>query len=96
MPWYAVAGPPTGRRQAKALTELAHLAAGRTDLLARYAGQSLAWHDSHPDDPVPEITAQLCIAAGADMNLIDRWHQEGLSRRAISTRPNRQTAYHDK
>ena len=38
--WYAGGGPPTGQRQAAALAELAHITGGRTDLLARYAGQA--------------------------------------------------------
>ena len=40
--WYAVGGPTTGRRQAAALAELAHITGGRTELLARYAGERLA------------------------------------------------------
>lgn len=82
--WYAAAGPPTAQRQAAAIAELAHVTGGRTDLLARHAGQSLAWHDSGPDHAVHERAAQLCITAGADMDLIERWYREirshGLSR----------------
>ena len=74
--WYAVAGPATAQRQAAALAELAHITAGRTDLLARYAGQSLAGHDTGPGNAVHERAAQLCITAGADMDLIDRWSRE--------------------
>jgi hypothetical protein len=79
--WYAVAGPPTGLRQAAALAELAHITGGRTDLLARYAGQSLARHDAALDKAVHEPAAQLCILAGADMDLIERWRREGRPRR---------------
>jgi hypothetical protein len=39
--WYATGGPPTAQRQAAALAELAEITAGRTELLARYAGQYL-------------------------------------------------------
>jgi hypothetical protein len=74
--WYATAGPATAQRRATALTTLAQIAAGRTDLLARYAGQSLAWHDIRPDDPSHETTVQLCITAGADMSLIEQWHRQ--------------------
>ena len=81
--WYATAGPPTAQRRATALTTLAQIAANRTDLLARYAGQSLAWHDTRPDDPAHETAAQLCITAGADMNLIEQWHGQN-SRRSAS------------
>ena len=68
------ARPPRNARQAAALAELAHITAGRTDLLARYAGQSLASYDATaPDATTRERAAQLCIIAGADMSLIDRW-----------------------
>jgi hypothetical protein len=82
--WYAAGGPLTAQRQAAALAELAHITAGRTDLLARYAGQGLASEDSGPDAAVHERAAQLCITAGADMSLIDRWYRE--SRRPSATR----------
>jgi hypothetical protein len=71
--WYAVGGSPTAQRQAAAFAELAEITAGRTDLLARYAGQALAQHDTGPDAAMHERAAQLCIMAGADMSLIDRW-----------------------
>lgn len=74
--WYATGGPPTAQRQAVALAELAHITAGRTDLLARYAGLSLALHDIKPEDSVHLSAAQLCITAGADMNLIEGWRRE--------------------
>jgi hypothetical protein len=75
--WYAADGPPTAQREAAALAELAHITAGRTDLLAQYAGQSLAPHDTRPDAAMRERAAKLCIMAGADMSLIDRWRREG-------------------
>ena len=68
--------PRTAQRQAAALAELAHITAGRTDLLARYAGQSLSLHDIKPEDSVHLSAAQLCITAGADMDLIERWRHE--------------------
>jgi len=71
--WYAGGDPPTAQREAVALAELAHITAGRTDLLARYAGQSLARHDTGPESTAHERAAQLCITAGADMSLIERW-----------------------
>ena len=74
--WYATAGPATAQRRATALTTLAQIAADRTDLLARHAGQSLAWHDTRPDDPAHETAAQLCIEAGADTALIEQWHHQ--------------------
>jgi hypothetical protein len=82
--WYA-GGPPSSQRQSTALTELAHLAAERPDLLARYAGQTLASHDTGPDAPACERAVHLCITAGADMTLIDHWSHE--SRPRGTTRP---------
>jgi hypothetical protein len=79
--WYAAGGPPTAQRQAAALAELAHITAGRTDLLARYAGQSLAGHRG-PDATVHERAIQLCITAGADMSLIERCSRDRLPHRA--------------
>lgn len=73
--WYA-GGPPSGRREAAALAELAHIAAGRTDLLALHAGQVLAQRDTGSSVMANERVVQLCITAGADMNLIDRWSHE--------------------
>lgn len=67
---------PTAQRQAATLAELAHITAGRTDLLAQYAGQSLARHDTGPEAAAHERAAQLCITAGADMSLIDHWSRE--------------------
>jgi hypothetical protein len=81
--WFAVDGPPTAQRQAAALAELAQITAGRTDLLAQYAGQSLAVHDTGPGAAAYERAVQLCITAGADMSLIDRWiRQSGYHRAA--------------
>jgi hypothetical protein len=90
--WYAAGGPPTAQRQAAALAELAQITAGRTDLLARYAGQSLARHDTGPEAAVRERAAQLCITAGADMSLIERWSRESRPHRATRTsqRPHQQ------
>jgi len=81
--WYAVDGPPTAQRQAAALAELAQIAAGRTDLLARFAGQSLAWHDAGSEAAAGERAVQLCITAGADMNLIESWSRENRSHHAV-------------
>jgi hypothetical protein len=74
--WYAVQGPPSGRRQATALTELAYLADGRMELLARYAGETLARYGDGPDADACGRAVQLCITAGADMSLIERWSRE--------------------
>jgi hypothetical protein len=83
--WWYASGAPTARRQATALTALADLAADRTDLLARYAGQHLAQHGAGPEAAACERAVQLCITAGADMSLIERWSRESLSRRMART-----------
>jgi hypothetical protein len=80
--WYAVGGPPTAQRQAAALAELAEITGGRTELLARYAGKTLARHDTGPGAAAYERAAQLCIAAGADMRLIENWSRESRPHRA--------------
>lgn len=85
--WYAAGGPPTAQREAAALAELAYITGGRTDVLARYAGQRLAWHDTGPVDSVRERAAQLCITAGADMGLIERWRRQGRPRSVTRSRP---------
>jgi hypothetical protein len=82
--WYAD-GPATARRQATALTTLADLVTGRTDLLARYASQHLARHGTGPDAAACERAVQLCITAGADMSLIEHWSRESQPRRAART-----------
>ena len=87
--WYAAGCPPTAQRQAAALAELAHITGGRTDLLARYADQSLASQDIGTGYSVHERAAQLCITAGADMSLIDRWSRES-RRNATRTDRHRQ------
>lgn len=75
---YAAGTRPVARRPRNARPppslSFAHIAAGRTDLLARYAGQRLALHDDIvPDASMRERAVQLRITAGADMcYLIDR------------------------
>jgi len=89
--WYATCGPPAGQRQAAALTELAHITAGRTRLLAQYAGQVLAQPNPGPNPAARDRAVQLCITAGADMGLIDRWSRESrpdASPAARSQRPS--------
>jgi len=61
------------------------ITAGRTDLPARHAGQSVARHDTGSDAAVHERAARLCIMAGADMSLVDRWSRETRADRAIRT-----------
>lgn len=79
---HARGGPLTPARQATALAELAEVADGRVDLLAEYAGLAMSTDEDDPGAPVCRRIAQLCIMAGADMALIDRWIEEGRCRGA--------------
>jgi hypothetical protein len=73
----------TGAEEAEALAELAEVADGRVDLLARQAGLAVGLHEHDLDAPVYLQIAQLCIKAGADTALIARWIEEG-QRRAVA------------
>lgn len=85
--WFADGGPPSAQRQAAALAELAHLTKGRTELLARFAGQSLVGQRDDTVAAARDRAVQLCITAGADMSLIERWSRE--SRRQAPRRDRR-------
>ena len=63
----------TGPERAAALVELAELAVGRGDLLARCAGLGVGIHEGDVDEDRYLRAAQLCIEAGADTSLIPRW-----------------------
>ena len=58
---------------AAAVTELRQAAAGRTDLLAECAGTALGFGEGGQDAAQYRQIAELCIAAGADQKLIERW-----------------------
>lgn len=77
---YATASRLTGPERAAALTELAELAAGRSDLLARCAGLGVGIHEGDLDEDRYLRAAQLCIEAGADTSLIPRWIDIGRQR----------------
>lgn len=70
----------TGPARERAIVELAELAQGRSDLLARYAGVIVGLHEGEPDESGCLRAAQLCIDAGADTALIPRWIAEGRRR----------------
>ena len=74
----------TGAEEAAALTELAEVADGRIDLLARHAGLAVGFHDHDSDAPIYLQIALLCIKAGADTALIPRWIEEGRRRAAAA------------
>jgi hypothetical protein len=59
-----------------AVTELADIAAGRTDLLARCAGLAAGAHAGDPDEALYHRAAQLCIDAGADKSQIPHWTRQ--------------------
>ena len=60
----------TRAAKADALAELAELAAGRRDLLARCPGLGVGIHEGDLDEDRHLRTAQLCIEAGADTSPI--------------------------
>jgi len=59
-----------------AVTELADIAAGRTDLLAQCAGLAAGAHAGQPDEALYLRAAQLCIDAGADQSQIPHWTRQ--------------------
>jgi len=67
----------TGRGRAAAVAELAELAAGRGDLLAKCAGIGLGIHEGDLDEDRYIRAAQICIEAGADTTLIPHWLDVG-------------------
>ena len=72
----------TAEQEAAAVTELAQAAAGRADLLAECAGTALGFGEGGPDAARYRQIAELCIAAGADQALIERWIDVGRERAA--------------
>ena len=75
----------TAEEEAVAVRELAEAAAGRADLLAERAGTALGFGEDRPDAARYRQIAELCIAAGADQALIERWIQVGRERAAATT-----------
>jgi hypothetical protein len=80
--------PLTEAEHHAAVTELADIAAGRSDLLAQCAGIAAGCHDGALDEARYLQVAQLCVDAGADASQIPRWTQEG-HRRAAAARASR-------
>ena len=75
-----IRGPLTAEARAAAVAELTELAAGRSDLLARFAGMEVGLHEGDLDEERRLLAAQLCIEAGADTTQIPRWIDEGRRR----------------
>jgi hypothetical protein len=78
--------------RARAVASLAELAAGRSDLLARYAGLAVGVHEGGLDEERYLRAAQLCIDAGADTSLIPRWI--GIGRSRATSQANARRARH--
>jgi hypothetical protein len=74
----------TAAEEAAAVTELTEAAAGRADLLAERAGTALGFGEDRPDAARYQQIAELCIAAGADQALIERWIKVGRDRAATA------------
>ena len=71
-----------GQAKAVAIAELAEAADGRADLLAKCAGLALGYGERQPEAAHYQRMAELCIAAGADKTLIQRWIDVGRQRAA--------------
>ena len=79
----------TAEEEAAAIAELAQAAAGRADLLAECAGTALGFGEGGQDAARYRQIAELCIAAGADQALIERWVAVGRERAAgAAARPH--------
>jgi hypothetical protein len=63
----------TAGDEAAAIAELAQAAAGRADLLAERAGTALGFSEGGLEPTRNRRIAELCIAAGADATLMERW-----------------------
>ena len=74
----------TADEEAVAVAELAEAAAGRADLLAERAGTALGFGEGRPDAGRYRQIAELCVAAGADPALIERWIKVGRERAATA------------
>ena len=74
----------TAEEEAAAIAEIRQAAAGRADLLAERARTALGYADAGCDAVRCRQIAKLCIAAGADQALIERWVMAGRERAAPS------------
>jgi hypothetical protein len=74
----------TAQQEAAAIADLRQAAAGRADLLGEHAGVALGFGESRHDAARYRQIARLCIAAGADKALVDRWTKIARQRAAIT------------
>jgi len=72
----------TADEEVSAIAELTEAAGGRADLLAERAGTALGFGEGRSDAARYRQIAELCIAAGADQALIERWIKVGRERAA--------------
>ena len=79
--------PLTEAEEAAALAELGALAGGRADLLAEVAGIFEGTSEGELDEPLLRCAARLCRKAGADLEAIPAWIEEGRRRAANARRP---------
>ena len=77
----------TGGEEAAAVAELQALAVGRADLLAEVAGILEGASEGELDEPLARCAAGLCRKAGADLEAIPAWIEEGRQRRAAARMP---------
>jgi hypothetical protein len=77
----------TGAEEAAAVAALRELAAGRADLLAEVAGILEGASEGELDEPLGRQAADLCRKAGADLEAIPAWIEEGRRRRAAASMP---------
>ena len=75
----------TEDEEAAAVAALRELAAGRGDLLAYVAGILEGATEGELDEPLARLAAGLCRAAGADLDAIQAWVEEGRRRRAAAS-----------
>jgi hypothetical protein len=77
----------TEAERAAAVGELRELAAGRADLLAEVAGIFEGTSEGELDEVFARSAARLCRLAGADLEAIPAWIEEGRRRRASARLP---------
>jgi hypothetical protein len=77
----------TAEEEAAAVAELRALAGGRADLLAEVAGILEGASEGRDDEPLARRAAALCRKAGADVEAIPGWIEEGRQRATQARRP---------
>jgi hypothetical protein len=70
-----------------AVAELRELAGGRGDLLAQVAGIFEGTSEGELGEPLARYAAELCRKAGADLEAIPAWIEEGRRRRVATRMP---------